>query len=270
MDIESVFRYSAEKMKLEWKSIRASLEQSGNKGTSLEKIVIEFLRQYLPKNLGITSGEITDSDGNSTKQMDVIIYDEIKSPLLYDVGDIRVIPIECVYAVIEVKSNIASQNDVDDLFEKMASVKKLQKTSFYPKKGGIIHSVSIYGKDWVIWPVHFFAFAINSMNIDTLADKIDQKHKQEKAGVDKRIDAVCVLEKGIVINKLESGTYSALPEPNSEIVFHASENPLMFFYVLISRYLNQAWMPNFNFLKFTKNVSYRVKPDRTIKDDTFQ
>lgn len=270
MDIESVFRHSAEKMRLEWKTIRAALEQSGDKGTALEKTVIEFLRPYIPKNLGITSGEIADSDGNSTKQMDVIIYDETKAPLLYDVGDIRVIPIECVYAVIEVKANIASQDDVDDIFEKMSSVKRLQKTAYYPDKSGIIHSVSIYGKDWIIWPVHFFAFAMDSMNIDTLADKIDQKHKQEKSEVDKRIDAVCVLEKGIIFNKLSGGTYNALPEPNSEIVYHESENPLMFFYVLISRYLNQTWMPNFNFLKFTKNVSYRVKSSYTINDDTFQ
>ena len=257
-------------MRLEWKKIRASLEQSGDKGTALEKTVIEFLRPYLPKNLGMTSGEITDSDGNSTKQMDIIIYDEIKSPLLYDVGDIRVIPIECVYAVIEVKSKIASQEDVDDIFEKMCSVKKLQKTAYYSEKGAINHYVSIYGQDWNIWPVHFFAFAIDSMNIDTLTTKIDQKHKQEKSEVEKRIDTVCVLEKGIIFNKLVGGTYSALPEPNSELTFHESENPLMFFYVLISRYLNQTWMPNFNFLKFTKNVSYKLKSNNSMNNDPFQ
>jgi|CXWL01.1.fsa_nt_gi hypothetical protein len=270
MDIESIFRYSAEKMKLEWATIKASLDQSGDKGTALEKTVMQFLRPYIPKNLGMVSGEITDSDGNSTKQMDIIIYDEIKAPLLYDVGDIRVIPIECVYAVIEVKSNIASQNDVDDIFEKMLSVKKLQKTSFYPTQGATIHSVSIYGKDWTIWPVHFFAFSIDSMSIDTLATKIDQKHKEQKLDVEKRIDSVCVLEKGVIFNKLVSGSYSALPEPNSEITFHHSENPWMFFYVLISRYLNQAWIPNFNFIKFTKNIIYKSKNEPKINDDTFQ
>lgn len=74
MDIESIFRYSGEKMILEWKTIRASLEQSGDKGTALEKTVIAFLRPYLPKNLGITSGEITDSDG---KLSHVFNYAEI-------------------------------------------------------------------------------------------------------------------------------------------------------------------------------------------------
>lgn len=270
MDIEAVFHYSAKKMRLEWDTIKASFQQSGDKGTALEKAVMKFLRPYVPENLGMVSGEITDSDGNSTKQMDVIIYDKIKAPILYDVGDIQVIPIECVYAVIEVKSNIASQEDVEDIFEKMLSVKNLQKTSWTPEKGAVIHSVSLYGKDFSIWPVHFFAFAIDSMKIDTLATKIDDIHKKNNQDVEKRIDSVCVLEKGVVLNKLQNNSYSALPEPNSSIFYHESENPLMFFYVLISRYLNQAWIPPFSFLKFTKNVSYKSKSISKINDDTFQ
>lgn len=245
--------------------MQASLGHSGNKGTSLETTVQEVLGQYLPKSLGITSGEITDVDGNSTKQFDVIIYDAFKAPILFEKGDIRVIPIECVYAVIEIKAEIASQDDVDDIFANMQSIKNLEKTCYYKTAGNVKHTARLYGKKWDIWPVHYFVFSIKSMKIDTLANKIHEKHVKNNSNESHRIDCVCVLEKGVIFNELKQGTYSALPEPGSIITWHETQNPLLFFYVLISRYMNQAWMPNFNFAKFTKNIKHKAKTIRKKK-----
>jgi hypothetical protein len=265
MDLERIFEVTAKKMKLEWEQVKDSLDHSGNKGTALETIVIEYLRPYLPRNLGMISGEIAGSNGISTKQMDIIIYDEFKAPRLFDKGNIRVIPIECVYAVIEVKANINSQDVVDEIFENMSSVKNLEKTGFHDTKGNIIHTVDLYGKDWSIWPVHYFVFAIDSMKLETLANKIHEKHESNNCEVSKRIDCVCVLEKGVIMNRLESSKYSALPTPNSVLTWHESENPFLFFYYLISRFVNQAWIPNFDFIKFAKHISFKSKTQSNEK-----
>ena len=80
------------------------------KGIQFEEIFRKFLRLYLPKKLDISTGTIIDSNGNQSKQLDVIISDYSKAPILYEEADIRTIPVECVYSVIEVKANWTKEN----------------------------------------------------------------------------------------------------------------------------------------------------------------
>jgi hypothetical protein len=67
------------------------------------------------------------------------------------------------------------------------------------------------------------------------------------------------------MNRLESSKYSALPTPNSVLTWHESENPFLFFYYLISRFVNQAWIPNFDFIKFAKHISFKSKTQSNEK-----
>ncbi len=242
-------------MRHKWKIIQLTLSQSGNKGTSLEDIVKEFLREYLPNSLAISGGEIVDTDGNS-KQLDIIIYDKAKTVKLYGDNNIKVIPIECVYAVIEVKASISSESDIDGIIKNMESVRKLEKKAYYSIDTDIVNFVNVYGEELKIWPVHYFVFAIDSMSLETLASLIDKKHKEKNLPPMKRIDTVCILNRGIIANKSQDGMYDALPNQHSQLVSIPTEKALLLFYTLVSRYLNQAWIPAFNFLKFLGNVRF--------------
>ena len=257
MDIEKVFSYTSEKMKLEWKQIRESFKHSGNKGTSLEDAVHEFLKDYLPESLGITKGEIIDSKGKHSKQIDAIIFDKAKAIKLYNTENIRILPVECVYAVIEIKSNIDSERTIEKIFENMLSVKKLEKIAYVqPTRTSSIDIVDIYGEDWPIWPIQYFVFAIDSMDLEELWYHIDQKHKEMKLPVSSRIDCVCVLNGGVISNKTSDGKFDACPELNSELTFTKTKNALLLFYVLISKYTNQAWLPEFNFKPYLGDMTF--------------
>jgi len=82
---------------------------SSTKGSERETFVRNFLTQVIPPAFRISSGDITDSNGKQSGQLDLVIeYPFVPSmPLL--MADQRVYLAEGVAAVIEVKSNLARQ-----------------------------------------------------------------------------------------------------------------------------------------------------------------
>jgi transposase len=56
--------------------IRQRLHHRGNKGASVEAVVREFLREYLPRRFDVGHGEIVDQQGQRSPQTDVVIVNE--------------------------------------------------------------------------------------------------------------------------------------------------------------------------------------------------
>jgi hypothetical protein len=82
------------------------LEHNGMAGNVREILVQELLLPLLPEGIHIGSGKVTDSSGNLSSQSDIIIYDRrTVPPILYD-EKLGVFPIESVYYVIEIKTNL--------------------------------------------------------------------------------------------------------------------------------------------------------------------
>ena len=86
-----------------------------------EAHVRDWLRDFLPKRYGVTSGSIVSqgqTDKTKLPQFDVIIYDQIESPTLWIKGspdtrpgkESRAIPAEYVRCVLEVKSAFNSES----------------------------------------------------------------------------------------------------------------------------------------------------------------
>jgi len=65
------------------------------------------LREFLPARYGVAKGQVIDSQGGISDQIDLLIYDAQYTPLLAKTanGDLFV-PAEAVYAVFEVKQEI--------------------------------------------------------------------------------------------------------------------------------------------------------------------
>lgn len=99
------------------------------KGDNTEKNWKKFLEEILPKKYGIDRGYLIDSNGNESDQIDIIIYDALYSPLIItsQAGE-KFIPVESVYAVVEVKPSI-NKNTLQYANEKIESVKKLKRSS---------------------------------------------------------------------------------------------------------------------------------------------
>jgi hypothetical protein len=68
--------------------------------------LIKFLQDHLPGRYCVTSGEIADSAGNRSGQVDVLIYDGSTTRPLLDDGKNVILPAEAVLATIEVKSSL--------------------------------------------------------------------------------------------------------------------------------------------------------------------
>jgi hypothetical protein len=75
-------------------------------GAIREKYAREFLLNFLPGNLAITSGFICDPLGKLTPQLDVIIYDPSRLPPIAMPAEITIVPSDSALAVVEIKSSL--------------------------------------------------------------------------------------------------------------------------------------------------------------------
>jgi len=150
-------------------------------------------------------------------------------------------------------------NDVDLKWKKIKRLfpqkVKLSGDGAY-SDGDVKKIVMEYGAEWEIWPINYFVFALDSMKLTTIVNELNKKNQEEGRETSKRIDCICVLNEGVIMNKLENSKYNALPEPGSVLIVSLTKKPLLFFYRLISNHLLQAWMPPFQFTEYTKNVRY--------------
>jgi len=253
MDLKGIFDEVSKQMKSDFVKAQKSLSHAGLKGEVNEETVRKFLRQYLPKTLDITTGMLVDSNGNQSRQLDIIICDSVKTPIFFQSRETRVIPIECAYAVIEVKAFL-DKSELEKSYENIKSVKSLSKKAFFKAKGVICHTDALYGKEWDFWPIHYFVFAYDSIGLDSVLDNLN--NIQEVDEIYKKIDTICVLEKGVILNQRLDGMFSALPEPGSKAIASSTSKPLMLFYALISVILNQANMNFFNLMPYIKNMKF--------------
>ncbi|MEW5940464.1 MAG: DUF6602 domain-containing protein, partial [Chloroflexota bacterium] len=121
------FQSVAEKMLIDFKAT-ANIPHQGVKGRARESIVFEqYLKPYIPPRYAISTGLIFDIDGNSSRQQDLVIFDEFNTPVLKDLEAEKIFFPESILAVIEVKSTLTNE-EVDDIATKSTSVWKLKRT----------------------------------------------------------------------------------------------------------------------------------------------
>tara|TARA_R110001583_G_C5647501_1_gene408403 strand:+ start:576 stop:1334 length:759 start_codon:yes stop_codon:yes gene_type:complete len=105
-----------------------SISHDGVMGDVNEQHFIDFLRRYLPRRYAVDSGIVIDSNGATSDQIDIVIYDKQYTPTLLDQQAHRYIPAEAVYGVFEVKPTINKQY-IEYAAGKASSVKALERTS---------------------------------------------------------------------------------------------------------------------------------------------
>ncbi len=93
--------------------VRDLVTHWGEEGKYKELVFQNILRRFLPKSLEIGTGFIIRPTErgvhNSTKQIDVIIYDN-SYPVLFREGDFVIMTPEGVRGIVEVKANLTNQN----------------------------------------------------------------------------------------------------------------------------------------------------------------
>lgn len=240
-------------MGLDFSKAQNALQHPGLKGDSNEKVLRQFLQTYLPRSLDVITGVLVDSFGNQSRQLDVVICDAVKTPIFFKAEDVRVIPVECAYAVFEVKAYL-SASELKNAYENMKSVKSLKKVAYFTPNKVIVDTICLYGQDWDHWPLHYFIFSFDSPKLKTVHDNLESLQTQN--AVHERIDMVCVLNKGAILNRMSDGTYHSLPSLNSKLIYTETERALLLFYTLISIVLNQSTMNSFNFQRYLGQIDF--------------
>lgn len=173
------------------------------------------LREFLPARYGIAKGQVIDSQGGISDQIDLLIYDAQYTPLLAKTanGDLFV-PAEAVYAVFEVKQEM-NRKFLEYAGKKIASVRELTRTSV-----NIAHAGGTYDPKP---PIPILGGLLTTRSgWANLEGKAAVNALLELSGA-RRVDIGCAL-RGVSFNRIEE-------TPTSSPEYSEPDVTLMFFLI---------------------------------------
>ena len=246
---------------------RAVISHSGEKGMEIEEKIRETLAQVLPEKIGVSHGFVTDSNDKISKQMDIVLYDKMNAPKIYNGDNIQIFPVESTYACGEVKTTLDADK-LEDVLKKCLSYKNLHRKAYY--QGGIKHPVKMFGKESEHWESIFFCITYESTDLKKLCEKLCEEYNlmidcEGFSSLNKRIDTIITLNnpakhRNIILNAKidpESGillddSVDLLPYPGSSLCTYSSKHSWALFIELLLRYIVQAPPQIINMLEYSK------------------
>lgn len=253
----------AKKLKIDFDGVTRQIEHNGVKGSAREDLLKDYLRDLLPNKYSISSGIIIDFNQNQSKQQDFIIHDAFNCPSFFKTDSNTILPIESVYATIEIKSTL-NYDTLKQSVENIESVRKLHKL---PNRNIISND---YNEQYPLG----FVFAYSS---DYSLEQIQKKLFELNKSVDGRhqISIVCVLDKGLIFNVYKDNLTNFTIIPTNDTVLARSdsdiENSLYSFYLLMLQYLDNVYIQVPSLIEYAKkNNSFKVGlsiPNELIPND---
>ena len=259
MNLAEVMKSISSKMNAEYEEI-SNLSHGGLKGDSRESVLRNFLEKYLVDKFGITRGEIVSIDGKTSKQQDIIIYDSHVCPVLLNAEDIRVIPVEGTYVVIEVKS-LLNDSELENSILNINSVKNMEKKSFVLQQGPLIQQVTELGKTKSYYNTMGILFVYRSeLSLDSIKTRIAEQYKKHNIPAENQIDFVFVLDRGFVLPYCDATkTISTTNELDTKTCVMETKDGLLLFYLFLMDRLGQAFTPPIDVKLYAKNLEYDIK-----------
>lgn len=253
----------AKKLKIDFDGVTRQIKHNGVKGSAREDLLKDYLRDLLPNKYSISSGIIIDFNQNQSKQQDFIIHDAFNCPSFFKTDSNTILPIESVYATIEIKSTL-NYDTLKQSIENIESVRKLHKL---PNRNIISND---YNEQYPLG----FVFAYSS---DYSLEQIQKKLFELNKSVDGRhqISIVCVLDKGLIFNVYKDNLTNFTIIPKNDTVLARSnsdiENSLYSFYLLMLQYLDNVYIQVPSLIEYAKkNNSFKVGlsiPNELIPND---
>ena len=113
-------------------------------GSAKEHPVKKKLEHILPAGIAVGSGCVIDSYGNTSRQIDVVLYEKNICPV-YSINNTpgtTYYPCEGVVAVGEIKSSLDT-DELEDIFCKIESVKRLKRFSTESSKERVMYVLNV-------------------------------------------------------------------------------------------------------------------------------
>lgn len=248
INLKSLFHGLQKQMISQLNTNREFITHPGSKGDSLENAWIEWLQKYLPNRYSVDKAIVIDSNGNTSQQIDIVIYDNWFTPFIFSQNGFHYIPAEGVYAIFEVKPDIKGfaegKSFIEYAGEKIESVRILKRTST-----SMINS----GKTFPARPLTKIVGGILA-STNTFSHKDNrtiEKHLREQIGF-KSIDFGCIADYGSFFVDYEGEENPDITDIEErytdfyskrlaqEIYFSKAENSLVSFFLQLTRYLQQS------------------------------
>ncbi len=248
VDLQNLFAGLQNQMVAQLNTSRANITHQGSKGDALENAWIEWLQKYLPNRYSVDKAIVIDSNGNTSHQIDIVIYDNWFTPFIFTQNGFHYIPAEGVYAVFEVKPDISDSSDgmtnIEYSARKIESVRKLKRTTTNIISVGKLQSPR--GLTKIVGGILTSTKSGSRKNNSTLV-----KHLKEQKGL-RSLDFGCIADYGsfyvdykndedlsiLDFDKRYLNYYQNRTFDN--VVFSKEENSLVTFFMQLTRYLQQS------------------------------
>ena len=176
------------------------------KGSSREEVIREFIRCFLPTSYAIGQGEVFSERNERSKQVDVIIHDELFSPIFKTANGGILVPCEAVYGTAEVKTRLDKAGWRQSL-ENIASVKSLKRSSsdltdILPNRRiGLGPGLTIAGSERPHNPYVGIVVGLEGISADKLVSDLNDRIKRGKDGKALLPDLVACVDSGHLITR---------------------------------------------------------------------
>ena len=182
-------------MLLKFTEIREQHQHTGNKGSRVEQVVRDFLREFLPPYNRIGHGEVIDKFGSYSKQIDVVVTNE-HHPFLNDLSQPSVFFGEGVACAGEIKSVLTG----DELSKALANACAFKSLRLWEQMGMTVNATD-EDMDRFVHHRPYFLFAFESrLKPPTVKAKIEEYNKTHQMEVPYQLDAIFILPKGSILN----------------------------------------------------------------------
>lgn len=237
------------------------LQHRGAKGEAREgNLLNNYLKKYLPRNVSpVNGGEVVSADGSASGQCDILIVDP-STPPLWEESGYRVVPTECLYMVIEVKSFL-DPRELRSAWKKIEHIKSLPKKAYYRVSGESTLARDAYGETWTDFvPTTGMVFSYQGASLQTLGNTVVDL--AEESELKNYLDSVWVLDKGsLVWLDPETERIDPCPRPNPDLgsIDSTPEQVLVALTSHLHEHLATARMPPFRIRDYLGQASWGTK-----------
>ncbi|HEV1285519.1 MAG TPA: DUF6602 domain-containing protein [Bryobacteraceae bacterium] len=226
--------------------------QNGDRGDFREAIIRQFLRPFLPRCYGLSTGEVFASDASQSAQIDIVVYDAVFSTVLFEGYPVSLFPAESVFGSIEVKSNL-TKDELQIACDNVASLKRL------PREQSDLLQFSLqihfdvdsrtFGYDKRSRnPYMGVVFGYRGATVETIGAELDRRLRERPDEKMLLPDYVFVADRGYVF--LRWNDSGAVPPggPFSRFAYlEIGQDVLPFFFVTVNAFLSQLRLKGINF-----------------------
>lgn len=208
------------------------ITHDGTLGDVTEDAWIDLFKRYLPARYRVAKAFAVDHLGNTTDQLDCLIYDAHFTPALFGKDKHLYVPAEAVYATFEVKQTINAEH-LEYAASKVASLRALQRTS------APLESAQGTSAPKPLLPIIGGLLGMNASWSDGLGDTFLKNFNELTA--EKRLDLILTAE---------SGFCDRLEIERAPVIFNGSGSLIRGLFRLLKALRSKATVPAIEWEKY--------------------